>query len=121
MAPQVVLSVTQSPLGKPCPGKEWEETQCPWSSLLHFLLNLLGNRLGFPFRDEDQREFHISREEKWKFKIIIVFGGQSLSPVSFGLCPYQPDSIPYLTGIWNNKDLKRDIKISFSENEREIT
>lgn len=31
------------------------------SSLLHFLFNLLPNRNGFSFRDEDKRRFNISR------------------------------------------------------------
>lgn len=73
---------------KPCPGKEWEENQSTWSSLLHFLLNLLENRNGFPFRDEDKRKFPISRAEKWKFNVNIVIGEQSVFPMSFGLCPF---------------------------------
>lgn len=55
---------------------------------LHFLSNLLENRDGFPFRDEDKRKLHVSREETWTFNVNFVTGEQSVFPVSLGLCPY---------------------------------
>lgn len=54
-----------------------KENHATLSSLLHFLFNLLGNRNGFPFRDEDKRRFHILRGEKVEINLKIVIGEMS--------------------------------------------
>lgn len=57
-------AVMQSLLVKPAQEESGKENHFTLSSLLHVIFNLRGNRNGFPFRDEDERRFHILRGKK---------------------------------------------------------